>query len=405
PKIGYIDDIIQKNVKKKLEKLIINNQIPPKNIYKLAKNNYNLFNSSEILRKYIVDKDQQDSDIQVTEVNKEYTNIINHNLSTLKNNEYVIFKIPEEPKEHKSIIGKAIVYNKNNIYHYNFIEIDYSLIKLYFRYAHFYMTILNEAMYAAVYMYKPNPDIQKAKEYAISSYNSIVNNYYSPDIQLIQASSSSSSSSISGTNVSWTLVGVSAKFSHTLNLTKDIKGINKKYINERKIVYWYSGCKSILLCVITGRTYRYDISDVESELNHIDNPEKVFLEKTIKYWLKQYEPGFDYEYDIEKEELGHIIAFSQHNIFFCTLKIIFYRHQSTSFVTTKKLQTKVLNSSEGIGYNFTKYEKHEKKKYNMFFKYSLNFINNKKKIKIKENENEKAFPPYGLYEGKYLECI
>jgi len=172
------------------------------NIYKLANNNSQIFSSSEILRKYI-NNDKQNNDIVMTESNTEdITDNIKQNLLKLKDNEYIIFKIPEE---NEISIGKSIIYNKYHIYNYDYIKIDYSLVKLYFQYAHFYMNILIEevvleriqnktispgllsAMYAAAYMYKPNPDFQKSKKYAKLSYYSILKYCLVPNIQVIQA--------------------------------------------------------------------------------------------------------------------------------------------------------------------------------------------------------------------------
>jgi len=48
---------------------------------------------------------------------------------------------------------------------------------------------------------------------------------------------------------------------------------------------------------------------------------------------------------------------------------------------SKKLKVKALNNSEGIGYNFTRYETHEKKNNIIFFQYCLNFLNRKNVIK------------------------
>ena len=67
---------MNKDIQKKLENLVINNQISQQNIYKLAKNNYEIFNSSEILRKYI-NNDKQDND--------KYNNIHNNMSNDMPN--------------------------------------------------------------------------------------------------------------------------------------------------------------------------------------------------------------------------------------------------------------------------------------------------------------------------------
>ena len=70
----------------------------------MAKNNYQIFNSSEILKKYINEDEQNDNDICITEINKKCIDNISRRLSTLKNKEYIIFKMPEE---RETTTGKA----------------------------------------------------------------------------------------------------------------------------------------------------------------------------------------------------------------------------------------------------------------------------------------------------------
>jgi len=230
-------------------------------------------------------------------------------------------------------------------------------------------------------------------------------------------------------------VGSSIVFSHALNLIKDDKTLNLKYNKERKITYWYSFSKDTLFSIITGRAYRYDITNMNhalefintlkvtynsvmfvmsfvlirltyvikqyiGEFNDIDSSEKDFLKKKIKYWLKRLEPEYEYEYDIEKEELGNIIAFNELNIFFNTLKIIFYRRQSTSFVTSnsQNIPARVFNTPGGIGYNFTKYYIEERKYNRVLFVCCLNFIKEWKKQKnTKESKKEVL-----NYEGNFF---
>ena len=224
---------MNKDIQKKLENLVINNQISQQNIYKLAKNNYEIFNSSEILRKYI-NNDKQDIDkynnihnnmsndmpndmhnnmpndipnniynnVYMTNNSKEFMNNIIQKLSSLENNEYIIFRVPEK---HESPTGKAIVFNKYNFHNYNYVEINYYLIRLYFRYTQFSMIILNEeivkeriqnktilpglllAIYAAAYLFKPKPDFEKSKKLAILAHKHIIDYYYHPNLQVAQA--------------------------------------------------------------------------------------------------------------------------------------------------------------------------------------------------------------------------
>jgi len=121
----------------------------------------------------------------------------------------------------------------------------------------------------------------------------------------------------------------------------------------------------------------------EINYNNPENPEKSFLEKTIKNWFK----SLDHVYETDIKKLESIVTSYHLNIFYHTLKIIFYRHQSTSLVANspKRLKIKALNISEGIGYNFTKYEPHEKRNYIILFQCCLNFID--RKNEIKENDN------------------
>jgi len=200
---------MNKNIQKKLENLVMNNLISQHNIYKLAKNNYKIFNSSEILRKYI-NNDKQDNDIHndmhndihMTNNNKEFMNSIIQKLSSLENNEYIIFRVPEE---YESSTGKAIIFNKYSFHKYNYVEIDYSLIRLYFRYAQISLIILSEeivkeriqnktifpglllAIYASAYMFKPKPDFKKSKKLARLAHKYIINYCYYPKIQVVQA--------------------------------------------------------------------------------------------------------------------------------------------------------------------------------------------------------------------------
>jgi len=223
-----------------------------------------------------------------------------------------------------------------------------------------------------------------------------------------------------GTQLSWVLLGSSLKLSYILNLSKQDKTLSKIYNNERLITFWCCYCKDIVYSIITGRNYRYDIINIKDITNLIINlkitkytailvmnlvvvilihiikqyigeikyndSEKIFLENKIKFWFKSYEHIFNYECEIENEKLDNIVTLSQLDFFYHTLKIVFYRHQSTSLVvnSSKKLKVKTLNNFEGIGCNFTKYEKYEKKNYDRFFQSCLNFLN--RKNEIKEND-------------------
>ncbi|ORX47103.1 hypothetical protein BCR36DRAFT_413757 [Piromyces finnis] len=437
PKIGYIEDTIQNKIRENLENLIISNQISKENIYKLAKNNYDIFMSSKILRKYI-QEDKQEDKIQNTETNDIFTNYIRQKISKLKEKEYIIFKNPQK----KELTGDAIIYNKYDYYKYYFIEIDYSLINIYFRYVHPYKSILIKdivmerirnrtiipplllSIYASALMYKPNPEIKKAREYAVKAYNLLIDSYYDPNVQVIQAYTTIANC-LSGTSLSWVLIGLSIKYAHILNLNKEDKNLSKKLNDERKKTFWYCFSKDILFCTITGRSYRYDIVNSDDtieyfrklkvtkwtialvvhlvlirlllavkhyiEESHTNTFEINLLENIIKYWFNYYESKFDYAFDYEKEETGSIILFNKHCIFFYTLKILFYRHQSSSFVTneSKKSEEKILNSSKGIGYSFTKNKLKEIMNLDVLFNYSLNFINKSYLLKDKESTSSR----------------
>jgi len=124
---------------------------------------------------------------------------IKSRLLILKKKEFIIFKNSEKRK-----VGTAIIYNNSEIFKYNFIEIDIELIRLYFRYAHVYIPILDKnifmqhirnktilpalllAVYTAAYLFKPKPEIKKAMKYFKMAYNSILEFNFGTDYQLIQ---------------------------------------------------------------------------------------------------------------------------------------------------------------------------------------------------------------------------
>jgi len=193
------------------------NKILKNDIYKLAKNNYELFNKSKILKKYLPEiNDIKNKNINIISGNpNEYVQTLNllsenydkmesdvrSSLSKLKEDEFIIYKKIENYEN----VGNAIIYNKSQILNYIYVEIDYSLIDLFFHYSHYYMPSLSKeivmeyiqnktilpglllAMYASAYMFKPNPDLEKSKRYCRIAYDIIIENYYSPNIQIIQA--------------------------------------------------------------------------------------------------------------------------------------------------------------------------------------------------------------------------
>lgn len=124
---------------------------------------------------------------------------IKSRLLILKNKDFIIFKNSEKTK-----VGTAIIYNNSEIHKYHFIEIDNELINLYFRYAHFYIPVLEKnifmqrirnkailpslllAVYSAAHFFKPNPDLKKARKYFKMAYNSIMDYNFGIDIQMVQ---------------------------------------------------------------------------------------------------------------------------------------------------------------------------------------------------------------------------
>ncbi|OUM64310.1 hypothetical protein PIROE2DRAFT_69261 [Piromyces sp. E2] len=130
-----------------------------------------------------------------------------------------------------------------------------------------------------------------------------------------------------------------------------------------------------------------------------NTPEKYYFEKRIIYWFKIFEPKCNFEYNPEEHGINDVVALNHINIFFCTLKIVFYRHQSTSFVLSgsKKNKFKALNTPEGIGYSFTKYESKEREKIDMLFECCLNFVNKWHEKEVKEKNKKKKKVP-SLYD-------
>lgn len=202
---------------KEIERVVTENLISKENIYKLAKNNVDLFNSSEILKKYLEEMNieentkPENTKESLPTVNKEKndkntTNESGNNksifpiLSNVKDNESVLFNKLNENKK----IGESILYNNHIMLKYKMIRIDFKLIDEYFYYAHLYFPILDKdvlleriqnktifpglllAVYGSAFMFKANPSLEMSRKYIELAYNYSFDYFTEPNIQLTQ---------------------------------------------------------------------------------------------------------------------------------------------------------------------------------------------------------------------------
>eukprot|EP00833_Pecoramyces_ruminatium_P010687 jgi/Orpsp1_1/1184719/evm.model.c7180000090709.2 len=177
----------------------------------------------------------------------------------------------------------------------------------------------------------------------------------------------------------------------------------------------------ILYSIMTSRSYRYDyynilsseyavsfLSQLELTKNSLiiimnlvlsklfltiiifiremrsNNFEISNLDKKIDYWLKIFEPEFTFNYDIEDEDINSVITNSQFNIFFITLKIIFYRRKSILISTKHKEKLpdeNDLNIYGDIGYNFIKFKEKEQQISDCLLNYCIDFLKKRNEIK------------------------
>ncbi|OUM59158.1 hypothetical protein PIROE2DRAFT_15384, partial [Piromyces sp. E2] len=205
--------------------------------------------------------------------------------------------------------------------------------------------------------------------------------------------------------------------SYILGLNQEDNSIDKRRFNERILTFYYIVCKDIQLSIITGRFYQYNIYDslnseitisllskLELNKNSIilimnlvlskfyqivlqyiqesrskSTDDVIFLDEKIKYWINIYEPYFNFEYDIEKEDISNIIPFWQYEVCFYALKILFNRHKLTSVLS--KSNEKISNiSNKNINETFYKSERNENYNIDLFLKYCLKFIKRKNRI-------------------------
>eukprot|EP00833_Pecoramyces_ruminatium_P011596 jgi/Orpsp1_1/1185628/evm.model.c7180000094673.2 len=287
PRSGYIEEIVSTRVLKEIERVVTENLISKENIYKLAKNNVDLFNSSEILKKYLEEMNieentkPENTKESLPTVNKEKndkntTNESGNNksifpiLSNVKDNESVLFNKLNENK----IIGESILYNNHIMLKYKMIRIDFKLIDEYFYYAHLYFPILDKdvlleriqnktifpglllAVYGSAFMFKANPSLEMSRKYIELAYNYSFDYFTEPNIQLTQTMALISNCEC-GTNKGWIFLGIALRMAYLLELNKDDKSLSKKYNDERKFTFWYIMCKDMMISIITGRSCRY----------------------------------------------------------------------------------------------------------------------------------------------------
>ena len=221
--------------------------------------------------------------------------------------------------------------------------------------------------------------------------------------------------------------------SYTLQINEENKNLKNIYNDEKKIAFWYNISMDILYSIMTSRSYRYDyynilnseyavsnISQLEltknsliiimnlvlSKLFHIivifiremrlNSIEISNLDKKIDYWLKLFEPEFTYNYDIEEEDISSVFINSQFDIFFITLKIIFYRRKLTLISTKHKEKLpdeNDLNIYGDIGYNFIKSKEKEQRFSDCLLNYCIDFLKKRNEIKTEDKK-------FTYYEGK-----
>jgi len=161
---------------------------------------------------------------------------------------------------------------------------------------------------------------------------------------------------------------------YLLNLNCEDLSQDFKHNEERRLTFWHILCKDMIVSVITGRSYKYDINiflnsklslNVFKYINsnkqtinlilhiilanilrkviqyikkHNSNTNELnLLEKEIDYWFKVFEPIFKYEID-ETTDIAEIYIKLNFDILFSTLKIVLYRHKPTSVIIQRNVK-------------------------------------------------------------------
>ncbi|ORX56064.1 hypothetical protein BCR36DRAFT_280771 [Piromyces finnis] len=402
PRSGYIEEIVSTRVQKLFEKYVSEGLISKKDISILAKNNVDMFKSSEILKCYIEGEDKKEENVENSNLN----NNVNFEGNTFLNS---------ENEKREEFLSKLSKINKNKVLiastvnkaenigcsmininlsscNYNIVTVNYDLIESYFEYSHSHFPMLVKevfldrikkntilpglllAVYASALIFRPNPDYNASKKYLRLSHIYCSIYYHSSDIQSIQAISLLANCTC-GSNFSWILFGIALRMAYLLKLDEEDKNLSEIYNEERKFTFWYVISKDMLLSVITGRSYRYDLYSflcsptIKSILFNFKPKRSYFnllfqiilanllqkviqyvrrrnsrleevdlVEKEIDYWFKLLEPEFNYQKsdNIENTSIGEIIGSIHFDIIFSTLKIIYYRHKPTSVITTNR---------------------------------------------------------------------
>jgi len=208
--------------------------------------------------------------------------------------------------------------------------------------------------------------------------------------------------------------------SYVLGLNQEDNNISKSNSNEKILIFWNVVCKDIQLSLITGKFYNlYQSLNSEATIsllsklelnkssviltmnivlskllqiivqyiqNNRSNSNKIiYLEEMIKYWFDIYEPYFNFEYDIEKEDISNIIPYSQFEIYFYTLKILFYRHKLTSVLSKNKTDI----DDKGLNNMFFPLELNNSNNTDLLLKCCLKYV--KKKNRIKKSKYSQHF--------------
>jgi len=241
--------------------------------------------------------------------------------------------------------------------------------------------------------------------------------------------------------MSWLLLGIALNMAYLLNLNCNDLSQDFRHNEERKLTFWHILCKDMIVSVITGRAYKYDINiflNSKLSLNifkyinsnkqtinlilHIvlanilrkviqyikksnsDINELNLLEKEIDYWFKVFEPIFKYEID-ETTDVAEIYTKLNFDILFSTLKIILYRHKPTSVITRRSIKpspklinfvyevycNKKLNKSLDINKKFL-FVNEPSNENDIFLDYSYDILN-KKTTKSNEINNHPPINP------------
>jgi len=224
----------------------------------------------------------------------------------------------------------------------------------------------------------------------------------------------------------WILFGYIRRVSHVLNLVKENKHLNKRCNIENKLTFWYIVSMDMVLSIITGRSYRYDCSyllnsdNIVNLINKIDSSKSSkivimdlvlsrlldiviqyirnchsnstnikYLEKKIEYWFNLYDESI-----FLSDELNYNTTYSHYIIFFCTLKLIYCRHKSTSIVSDYSLSTS--EEDKYLLMNNIKDKYLDDKYFDTFLEHAYNFLTNKnsKNLDTQKSEYNKGKKTY-----------